>query len=160
MAYPKRTKSARPRPAAWPGNGVPYREPPRVSQYMTRIPYTIQADATLKTAMDRMAEYGVRHLPVTDKGRIVGMLSDRDLKLVHGLESITPEELLVIDACHGPAYVVTPETPLHIVARKMARTHYGSAVVAEGGRLIGIFTTVDACRALAGLIEESILSHA
>jgi acetoin utilization protein AcuB len=127
-------------------------EQPRLRQFMTRIPYTIEARATLQTAAERMAEYKIRHLPVIDKGRVIGMLSDRDMKLVSGLEAVDLNDLLVIDACHGAPYIVAPDAPLREVADTMAKKRYGSAIVTESGRVVGIFTTVDACGALAALI--------
>jgi acetoin utilization protein AcuB len=131
-------------PALW--------EEPTIRQYMTRIPYTVEAAATLHVALGRMQEYGIRHLPVTDKGRIVGMLSDRDVKLVAGIEGVKLDKTLVIDACHGAPFVVSPDASLRRVAAAMAKKRYGSAIVAERGRPVGIFTTVDACRALAALV--------
>jgi acetoin utilization protein AcuB len=120
---------------------------------MTALPHTIPANATLREAEARMAEHRVRHLPVMDQGRVVGMLSDRDLKLAYGIHGLNPEKMLVIDACHGGAYVVNPDTPLSEVATVMAEQHYGSAIVCRQGRVVGIFTTVDACRALAAFID-------
>jgi acetoin utilization protein AcuB len=128
-------------------------ELPRVRQFMTRIPYTIPSDATLRAAADRMVEYNVRHLPVLDKGTVIGMLSDRDVKLVSGLDEADLNNMRVSDACHGVPYIVARDAPLREVASTMAKKRYGSAIVTEHGRVVGIFTTVDACRALATLID-------
>lgn len=124
-----------------------------IRRFMTASPHTIQANATLREAEARMAEYRVRHLPVIEQDRVVGMLSDRDVKLAYGIKGLNHEKLLVIDACHGGAYVVNPDTSLSEVATVMAEKHYGSAVVCEQGYVVGIFTTVDACRALASFID-------
>jgi CBS domain-containing protein len=50
-----------------------------VSQYMTHSPRTIEAGEPAARAAEMMIRHRVRHLPVTDKGRLVGFLSARDL---------------------------------------------------------------------------------
>ncbi len=54
-------------------SGVP------VSDYMTAEPATTSVDAELADAAERMLELGTRHLPVEDRGEVVGMISARDL---------------------------------------------------------------------------------
>jgi CBS domain-containing protein len=51
----------------------------RVADYMTELPVTVSPDDDVKVAAHRMAELGVRHLPVVDGQYLVGMLSIRDL---------------------------------------------------------------------------------
>jgi CBS domain-containing protein len=53
----------------------------RVAEYMTEQPVTVAPDDDLEVAARRMAEFGVRHLPVVDGNRLVGVLSMRDLLL-------------------------------------------------------------------------------
>jgi CBS domain-containing protein len=50
-----------------------------LSQYMTHAPRTIEASEMATTAAATMIKHRVRHLPVTDKGRLIGFLSARDL---------------------------------------------------------------------------------
>ena len=50
-----------------------------VQEWMTKDPATIEADATVPAAIDRMLEGGFRHLPVLDGGALVGVVSLRDL---------------------------------------------------------------------------------
>ncbi len=50
-----------------------------VAEWMTKDPATIEADATVSEALDRMLEEGFRHLPVLDTGDLVGIVSLRDL---------------------------------------------------------------------------------
>jgi len=54
-------------------------ETTHVSQYMTHSPQTIEAGEPAARAAEMMIRHRVRHLPVTDKGRLVGFLSARDL---------------------------------------------------------------------------------
>ena len=50
-------------------------------------------------------------------------------------------------------YTVAPETPLDEVVLKMAEHKYGCAVIAQNEKVVGIFTTVDACRAFAEMLH-------
>ena len=57
---------------------------------MTTCPHTIEPDATVSEARNRMIEIGARHLPVVRDGRLVGILSDRDVELCESLLVDTP----------------------------------------------------------------------
>ena len=126
---------------------------PRVADFMTEQPYTVHAGEPLELAKALMQEHGIRHLPVVNNRTVVGMLSERDLNLALGLEGVNRGKLVVMDICHGRPYVVKPDARLREVAAEMAVRYIGSAMVMEGTRLAGIFTTVDACRALAALLR-------
>ena len=126
-----------------------------VSDYMTQQPQSIEFGESLEKAGDMMSKYGIRHLPVTKKGKLVGILSERELNLASGIDSFEPSKLLVADVCSENPYVVEPETPLWKVAGVMADKAYGSALVMENGKLAGIFTTVDACRALHQVLQKA-----
>lgn len=124
-----------------------------VAEHMTPAPHCIGMDQSLELATERMSQLGVRHLPVLDGGQLVGMLSERDIAL---LRSVAPEHvarLTVEEAMSGVPYCVEPATPLGDVARHMALRKLGSAVVAEHGRVVGVFTTTDALQVLASLLE-------
>ena len=53
-------------------------------------------------------------------------------------------------------YAVEPETALDVVADTMAEHKYGSAVVIQNDKVVGIFTTNDACHALADLLHSRL----
>jgi acetoin utilization protein AcuB len=86
---------------------------PTIQKFMTTQPYFIEASEKLETAVKIMSDRQIRHLPVTRQGEVVGILSDRDVKLAMGIEGLDLSRLPV---------------------------------------LVGIFTTVDACRALAEIV--------
>ena len=127
---------------------------PLVRDYMTMQPTTIESKKSVQAARDLMTRFGIRHLPVTTNGAVSGLLSDREVSLAVEIESIDPSQLLVVDVCNEKPYSVDPETPIREVARVMAEKHYGSAVIMRDGDLVGIFTTVDACRALHNVLNE------
>ncbi len=124
---------------------------PMIRSVMTPFPYAIDADAPLTQARAMMVEHGVRHLPVTHDDQLVGVVTDRDLKraLDPSLGLPPRNELYVKDVCVFEPYVVDMGEPLDRVLRHLAQTHIGSALVVRKGRVVGIFTTIDACRCFA-----------
>jgi len=121
---------------------------------MSAVPHLIRSDETLSAAHEAMPAHRIRHLPVVDGRRLVGVVSDRDLHLVETLRDVDPKIVRVDEAMTPGPYTVRPRASLAKVARSMAKAKYGSAIVTERGRVVGIFTTVDALEALAGLIRE------
>jgi acetoin utilization protein AcuB len=119
-----------------------------IETFMTRSVHTIGTKAPLTEAHRMMNDHAIRHLPVLEGGRLVGMLSQRDLHLVETLKDVDPKEVLVEEAMSQDAYTVAPEAPLGAVAREMAQHKFGSAVIIRGAEVLGIFTTTDALRAL------------
>jgi acetoin utilization protein AcuB len=129
---------------------------PQVIAFMTPFPHSIDVDAPLEDAHKLMREHRFRHVPVMSGGEIVGVLTDRDIKLVLGPDFGSPDEreLRVRDAYVERPCVVPASTPVAKVARVMAQNRIGSAIVTKHGKLVGIFTVTDACRALAEIIGD------
>lgn len=129
---------------------------PRVERYMTASPHSIGKDQFLVHAHELMRNHAIRHLPVLDGGRLVGVLSDRDLHLIETLRDVTPDKVTVEEAMTPVVYSVAPRAPLHEVVREMAAHKYGCAVVVDDREVVGIFTTIDALRAFADLLESRV----
>lgn len=121
---------------------------PSISDFMTRSPHRIGAEQPLSLAHEIMRKKRIRHLPVLHGGKLVGLVSLRDLHLLETLSGVEPEEVTVEEAMSPDVYTVRPNAPLRGVVREMARRKLGSAVVMEAGEVVGVFTTVDALRAL------------
>ena len=120
---------------------------PKIQKVMTAMPHTIGADITLKKAMEMMREFRIRHLPVQKAGQLVGVISDRDIKLARSFQG--PGELLVDDVMSPDPYVIAPEAQLDEVVLEMAEHKYGCAIVQQpNGKVVGIFTDNDALRVL------------
>lgn len=124
------------------------RIPVTVREYMTESPVTVGPQVTMAEAHEIMREHGVRHLPVMHGGKLIGMVTARDLALVESLADFDPKELSVDEAMSEDVYSVSPDTPLRMVTAEMAERKLGSAVVVQGEKVIGVFTVTDACRAL------------
>ena len=121
---------------------------------MTEAPFSVGVDQPLATAHEMMRAHRIRHLPVLRAGKLVGLLSQRDLYLVETLRDVDPARDRVEEAMSQKAYAVGPGTSLDRVSERMAAKKYGCAVVMEGGEVIGIFTTTDALRALTFLLRD------
>ena len=129
---------------------------PSIQKFMTTSPHSIGGDQTLATASRMMHEHRIRHLPVLSGGKLRGLLTDRDLKLVETFSEVNPATLTVDEAMLEEPYLVSPDAPLDEVAATMAAQKYGSAVVVQNQHVVGIFTTVDACRALSELLTSRL----
>ncbi|HEY5372635.1 MAG TPA: CBS domain-containing protein [Polyangiaceae bacterium] len=129
---------------------------PTVQKYMTTSPHTIGEDQPMALAHRMMREHHVRHLPVLRGAKIVGLVSDRDLNMVESLQDFDPRKVLVSEAMAQDPYVVSPDAGLDEVVSTMAEKKYGSAVIVQHDKVVGIFTTVDACRAFADLLHTRL----
>jgi acetoin utilization protein AcuB len=125
-----------------------------VQKHMTLSPQVISSGHTLAQAHQVMRERKIRHLPVVDDGRLVGVVSQRDLYLLQTLRGLDPATETVEEAMSREPFAVRPDAPLDEVALAMAEHKYGSAVVVDQGVVVGLFTTVDALRALAALLRR------
>ncbi len=130
---------------------------PKISQYMTPAPKTIDADETLEKAGEYMRKLRVRHLPVTKNGKPIGMLSNRDISLAVSIANLDGLSMKVERFLTPNPYLTSPEEPINTVAEHMLEEKYGCVLVMEHGLLVGIFTTIDALRAIADIFrKESI----
>jgi acetoin utilization protein AcuB len=129
---------------------------PSIQKYMTTVPHSIGHDQTVRAAAQMMEQHDIRHLPVLKGGKLLGILSDRDIKLLESVEGVAGDELAVEEAMTDEPYAVSPDAPLDEVCGEMAEKRIGSAVVVQNHKVVGIFTTVDVCRALAELLDSRL----
>jgi len=127
---------------------------PKVEKYMTTMPHTINKDVPLKTAINMMREHGFRHLPVQEAGDLVGVITDRDIKLASSISD--SDSFLVGDVMNADPYCVTPQASLDSVVMEMAEHKFGCAVVRqENGKVVGIFTATDGLRVLGEILRSN-----
>lgn len=128
-----------------------------IRHYMTAKPRTIAADDSVHRARQIMQAAGIRHLPVVAKKNgeesLVGIVTERDIRLLETCGR-AGTDIRVREAMTPDPYVVTTDTSLARVARTMADRKFGSAVVVDEGKVVGIFSAVDALHALADMFEE------
>jgi acetoin utilization protein AcuB len=132
----------------------PVHQFPTVRQHMTASPHTISTRQPLSRARAVMLYHQIRHLPVLDGGRIVGLISERDLLLAESLPGVNPTDVMVEEAMVQDVFTATPDEPVAEVVKTMAQRKLGSAVVVDGERVVGVFTTIDALLALTRLLER------
>lgn len=131
-----------------------------VEQLMSRTVTTLGRNDRLSLAEDLMQAARIRHLPVLDdQGRLVGILSQRDLfhsALVRALGFGTTakdkmlESIAVKNVMTDPVLTTTPDTPVAEAARVMLDRKIGCLPVLRGDELVGILTESDFVAAAAG----------
>jgi acetoin utilization protein AcuB len=129
---------------------------PPIRKFMTTAPHTIGFDQTMALAHDVMRRHKIRHLPVLSGERLVGVLSDGDLNLIETLRDVDPKKVIVEEAMSDNVYAVSPESPVDEVVKEMARHKYGSAIVVDNHKVVGVFTSVDACQAFAEMLHTHL----
>ena len=93
----------------------------RVEQWMTRDPDSVAPDIEATAAFASLAEHGYRHIPVVDDGRLVGIVSMRDLMRI---AQIQPAESLAHEIPRGLEGVVVAETEIGDVRGLEGFYHY------------------------------------
>ena len=119
-----------------------------IAEYMTPLPHTVGSEQTITFAQKLMQKYDIRHLPVLHGGELYGIVSDRDLGMIAGLNEVNPDVTTVEEAMTQEAYTVSKDTSLFGVLQEMLEHKYSSAVVVEGVKIVGIFTTHDSLKLL------------
>ena len=129
---------------------------PTIKTVMTPFPFSIDAADDIAEARRRMEEHGIRHLPVLADGEPIGIFSSRDLERAEAAMAVAgdPHAARVGDVCRFPAYAVGLDEPLDNVLVHMATERVGSALVLRGDKVVGIFTTTDACRLFAAHLRR------
>lgn len=129
---------------------------PLLTTVMTPFPHSVDLDASFDEASELMGTHNVRHLPVTLDDAVVGVITDRDMTSAINLRSspASADSLSVRDLYVSDPYIVSVDEPLDKVLLTMAERHIGSAIVTKAGKLVGMFTAVDACRTFGEYLRE------
>jgi acetoin utilization protein AcuB len=129
---------------------------PPIKTVMTPFPYSIDIDAPIEEARAFMHKQNIRHLPVIARGKLAGIVSDRDIKLYLGPDLDYPQakETRVRDVFLANPFVVDLNDALDNVLVAMAERHVGSVLVTRDGKLAGLFTATDACRSFADYLRR------
>jgi len=121
-----------------------------VKDIMHKNPHTVTTGTTLEEAYRLMQESRFRHFPVLEGGRLVGVVTDRDLRLATSTLAPVP---FPAGALVGDMMTRDPRTaglldPVEDAARVMRELKIGCLPVVDGGELLGIVTGIDLLDAL------------
>jgi len=126
-----------------------------VREIMMGSPVTLKSDDTLDLANDVISLGRIRHIPIVESGKLVGLLSDRDLlgaaaTQIFGLKQRTKSALLkatlIKDVMKKRIVTVEPDTTITDAAHIMADKKIGCLPVLAEGSLVGLVTTTDILR--------------
>ena len=131
-----------------------------VGRRMTRNPKTVGPDDPLTHAADIMRKNRFNHLPVVEEGKLVGILSDTDLRNV-SLASDRPSgpgepelrERKVRDVMKTEVWSLTPEDAVEDALLIIQRKKFGALPVLDGDRLVGIITKLDMINAFIDVLD-------
>ena len=127
-----------------------------VEEFTTPDPVTAVETTSIDDLIRMMKEHEVRHLPIVRGERVVGIVSDRDVRVASGLSS---HEKMLVEAKHIMAsdpVTVSSQASLDEVAFEMSQNKIGSVIVNdENDKFLGIFTVTDALNALIEIARSS-----
>ena len=132
-----------------------------VKNWMSKKVITIDADDSMQDAMGLLKEHGIRRLPVMKKGKLVGIVTDRDLKkasasdattleiheLLYLLTAVKVKDIMTKDPITVPPDYTVEETAQVLLEGKIS----GAPVVDDSGKVVGVITQSDLFRVLMSL---------
>jgi acetoin utilization protein AcuB len=121
-----------------------------VTRRMTRDPETLGPKRTVAEARALMDAGGYRRMPIVDNGRLVGIISDRDVRRHRDALSTPIENAMTRDPV-----TVTVASSVEQAARLMLKHKIGGLPVMEHDKLVGILTTTDVLKAFLDVIQAS-----
>jgi acetoin utilization protein AcuB len=123
-----------------------------VEKRMKRDPVAVSPEDSFRHAMTLIRQKGIRHLPVVEAGRLVGIVTDRDIRQtspspatsleIHELHYLL-EKVKIREIMTKKVYTVTPDSPIEEAARLMLQHKIGGLPVLHAGRVVGIITETD-----------------
>ena len=133
-----------------------------IENVMTRDPAIVAPNDPVRVAVERMCARGCRRLPVVENGKLVGIISDRDLRRATNSPLVLHErwhdEFLLntipVRACMSVNPVtVTPRTLIADAARLMRDRKFGGLPAVDDDTLVGIVTETDLLSYLIKILE-------
>ena len=125
----------------------------RVNDLMSDTLEVVSPDAHLHDVLTTMNRAGYRHLPVVENDRLVGIITDRDIRLavnspiIDAETDLTRESVLdgvrVFDCMTPDPQCVASDTPLHEVADLLSLNKFGAMPVVDDGELVGMISYID-----------------
>jgi acetoin utilization protein AcuB len=136
-----------------------------VNNWMSKNVITVDVNDSMQDALKHLKEHNIRMLPVMNKGKLVGIITDRDLKKASASDATTLEihELLYLltkikikDIMTSDVITVPPDFSVEETAQVLQKNRIsGVPVVDAEGRLVGVITQSDLFRVLISLTGVS-----
>ncbi|NCF65159.1 MAG: CBS domain-containing protein [Chloroflexi bacterium] len=139
-----------------------------VNDLMTVIPYTVTPGTSLRQVIELMKTEGCRQLPVLEGGKLMGIVTDRDVRLVMNSPMVLHghwqnEELLdtvSADSCMtANPMTVSPETPAYRAAKMLSLYKFGALPVVDDELLVGIITVTDFLDHFAARQSKTVIDN-
>jgi acetoin utilization protein AcuB len=129
----------------------------KVAEWMVKNPIVVTLDQKVQDCVDLMREHSIRHLPVVENQRLIGLVTESDLRevfLASLIEDLTIEGVMITEPL-----TVTPETEVEDAAKLIYYHKIGGLPVVDVyGQVVGIITVADLVEAfieLMGLLKSS-----
>lgn len=131
-----------------------------IGDWMSKDVASVTPDDAVPRAIALMRERNIRHLPVVEKGRVIGILSDRVIKDFLPSEATTLDifeihyllgQLKIRKIMRAPVFTTTADTPIEEAALLLYQHQISCLPVLEDGRLVGIITDKDIYAALISI---------
>lgn len=122
-----------------------------VGDRMTKTPVTVSPNDTLAQAQEKLRNGGFRQMPVVDNGRLVGIITDRDIRR-HGRHSAVAK---VQSAMTNELITASSFMPIEEAAQLMLRHKIGGLPVVQGDELTGIISTSDILQAFVDIVNAA-----
>ncbi|UCB49260.1 MAG: CBS domain-containing protein [Deltaproteobacteria bacterium] len=129
----------------------------KVAEWMVKNPIVVTLDQRVQDCVDLMREHSIRHLPVVDNQKLIGLVTESDLRevfLASLVEDLTIEGVMITEPL-----TVTPDTEIEDAAKLIYYHKIGGLpVVDDYGEVVGILTVADLVEAfieLMGLLKSS-----
>lgn len=138
----------------------------QVRDWMSSDPVTVSVDDTVSEARRLLDTQGVRHLPVVDGGRLVGIVSDRDVAIReaalrqavqrHDVAALLDDERPVEAVMSHDVHTVGVDVPIAEAARTLVSRRINALPIIEDGQLVGILTSTDCLLATLAEATEGV----
>ena len=130
---------------------------------MSRSVVTLQPEQTLRDAVELLRSKHIRHLPVIEDGRLIGIVTDRDVKratpsLLSGVDRDEYDRVLdetkIAQIMTREPMTVTPESELKAAVKVFIDRKVGALPVVSGSQLVGIVTEIDLLRVFHSILKD------
>jgi predicted transcriptional regulator len=135
-----------------------------VAHVMIKNVVTIEAGQNVLLAAQVMEEKGVSSLPVVSKGKLIGIVTEKDMVIRVVARGLNGKKLLVEEIMSYPVAITSPETQLEEATKMMLSKGVRKLPVVEDGHVIGILSLTDVAKAypevystLKKLVDEVII---